>query len=177
MATLSLLITTMLGLKLTERSELEEIMDNLSVSGALIDQTLKELEVINKWLGGNQVTLTGLNELTKGHDITELHIADLGCGRGDMLKRVANWGRNQGIRLQLTGIDANPFIIDHARNNCSCYPEIEFQVANILDDSFQRKQFSINNKPVKCPFSLPFSFYPLSTTTFNFWIMQSGFLS
>jgi 2-polyprenyl-3-methyl-5-hydroxy-6-metoxy-1,4-benzoquinol methylase len=134
---------TMFWLKIGKRSEQEEIMDDLSVSGALIDQTLKELEVINKWLGGNQVTLTGLNELTKGHHITDLHIADLGCGGGDMLKRVANWGRNQGIRLQLTGVDANPYIIDHARNNCSSYPEIEFQVANILDDSFQRKQFDV----------------------------------
>ncbi len=133
----------MLGVKIAERSELEEIMDDLSVSGAVIDQTLKELDTINKWLGGNQITLLGLEKLLMHYNQIELHIVDLGCGSGDMLKLVADWGRKKGVRLKLTGVDANPYIIDHARKNAYAYSEIEFKVANILDDSFQQQQFDV----------------------------------
>ncbi len=133
----------MFGLKIATRSELKEIMDDLSLSGKLMDQTLEELDTINKWLGGNQVTLSGLSRLLSYTDELEYHIIDLGCGSGDMLKLVANWGRKQRFKLKLTGVDANPYIIDHARKNAGSYPEIEFQVANILDESFHQQQFDV----------------------------------
>lgn len=47
------------------RSEDPEIMDDLDCNGPVVAQTLRELEFINKWLGGNGVTLTGLRQLTK----------------------------------------------------------------------------------------------------------------
>ena len=72
------------------RSYEEELMDDLDSSGAVIEQTLKELEVINRLLGGNQVTTNGLELLTKERNDT-IVIADLGCGGGDILKLVAKW--------------------------------------------------------------------------------------
>jgi hypothetical protein len=38
-------------------------MADLEASGEVIPQTLKELETINKWLGGNYVTTNGLDQL------------------------------------------------------------------------------------------------------------------
>ena len=38
----------------SKRSNDEEIMDDLNCAGHVLDQTLRELEIINKWLGGNQ---------------------------------------------------------------------------------------------------------------------------
>jgi len=136
-------IINMAGKKFSTRSTLEEIMDDLELSGTTVDQTLKELDSINKWLGGNQVTLMGLEKLLRNNSQPELHIVDLGCGSGDMLKLVADWARKQGVRLKLTGVDANAYIIGHARKNAHSYPEIEFQVANILDESFQQQQFDV----------------------------------
>jgi hypothetical protein len=48
---------------LKNRSYEEELMDDLEASGEVITQTLKELETINKWLGGNYVTTNGLDQL------------------------------------------------------------------------------------------------------------------
>ena len=39
------------------RSTDPEIMDDLLYAGSMMDQTLRELEIINRWLGGNAVTL------------------------------------------------------------------------------------------------------------------------
>ncbi len=52
-----------------QRSTQAELMDELTLGGEEMAQTLRELKFINHWLGGNQVTLRGLNRLleTTGH--------------------------------------------------------------------------------------------------------------
>jgi 2-polyprenyl-3-methyl-5-hydroxy-6-metoxy-1,4-benzoquinol methylase len=124
-----------------DRSQQIEIMDDLQCNGEVVHQTLRELEFINRWLGGNAVTLEGVAQLAKGYN--RLAIADLGCGGGDMLKMLAIWGRKNKVSLTLTGIDANPHIIEFAQNNCRDYPEINFEVMDIFSTEFQQKKYDI----------------------------------
>lgn len=124
-----------------ERSNETELMDDLQCSGEVIEQTLRELEVINKWLGGNNVTINGIEKLTAGRK--KLRIADVGCGGGDILKLIARWGRKNNIELDLTGIDANPNIIKFASDNCSSYPEIHFDAIDIFSDTFRQSDYDI----------------------------------
>ena len=126
----------------SKRSNEEEIMDDLSCSGDEIVQTLKELEIINKWLGGNNVTIKGLEQLNLKPG-GKIIIADLGCGGGDILKLIARWGRKKKLSLSLIGVDANPNIIEYAKNNCLEYSEIEFMCEDIFSDQFQNKEFDI----------------------------------
>lgn len=127
----------------THRSQQIEIMDDLECSGEVVDQTLRELEFINRWLGGNAVTLEGIRQLTKGHEKESWAIADLGCGGGDMLKLLANWGRKNNLTLILTGVDANAHIIDFARENCKSYPEISLETLDIFSPEFQQRKYDI----------------------------------
>lgn len=129
--------------RFAHRSQQEEIMDDLQCQGEVVHQTLRELEFINRWLGGNAVTLGGIEQLTRNHKNDTLVIADLGCGGGDMLKLLADWGRRNNRPLKLIGIDANPFIIDFARNNCKSYPEISFEALDILSNQFQQKKYDL----------------------------------
>ena len=124
------------------RSYEEELMDDLDSSGAVIEQTLKELEVINRLLGGNQVTINGLELLTKERNDT-IVIADLGCGGGDILKLVAKWATKKGKDIKMIGFDANPHIIEYAEKNCSAYDNISFEKADIFSDEFKKRQFDI----------------------------------
>lgn len=124
------------------RSDKEELMDDLNCSGDEIAQTLKELEVINKWLGGNNVTLKGLNQLNINSSNT-ISIADLGCGGGDMLKLIAHWGRKRNLNLKLTGVDANPNIIEYAVDNCKSYAEIHFLCEDIFSEEFNKRKYDI----------------------------------
>lgn len=136
--------TDMLNSRFAQRCDQSEIMDNLEFSGKEMDQALKELETINKWLGGNAVTLAGLSRLRKSMpDNRTISIADLGCGGGDMLKIIADWGRRHHIALELTGIDANEYIVEYARKQTSAYPEIKYLTANVFDPEFQKQQFDI----------------------------------
>ena len=127
------------------RSAAPEFMDDLHCSGPVVERTLHELDIINRTLGGNRITIDGVFRLIgdAGPDDPALHIADLGCGSGDMLRRIAIRARKLGIPMRLTGIDANPFIIDYARQKCADYPEIEFRVADVRSDDFGRERFDI----------------------------------
>lgn len=127
----------------SQRSETVEIMDDLNCSGAIVDQTLAELEFINKWLGGNSVTLNGLNRILNSCSSDSLKIADLGCGGGDMLMLVRDTLKKNNVKATLTGIDANPNIVAYAKKNAAAYAEINFKVLDVLSDQFRRESFDI----------------------------------
>jgi 2-polyprenyl-3-methyl-5-hydroxy-6-metoxy-1,4-benzoquinol methylase len=126
-----------------QRSYEEEIMDDLKASGPIIPQTLKELEIINQRLGGNYVTTNGLDQLISENPRKKLRIADLGCGGGDILKLVAKWAVKKGYDVELIGFDANPHIIDYAKENCIGLPEITFAIQDIFSDEFKSQKFDI----------------------------------
>src|SRR5688572_4540570 len=126
------------------RSNQMEIMDDLNCAGSVLDQTLHELEIINAWLGGNAITINALDNIVQDQpSIQELVIADLGCGSGDMLRIVYNWGKKKNIRLKLIGIDANPAVISFARKNLHLFPQIEFEVMDIFSSRFRQTSYDI----------------------------------
>lgn len=138
---------------LSKRSEEEEIMDDLHCHGEVVAQTLKELEFINSWLGGNQVTLNALNKFLQADQSSSkmpLKIADLGCGGGDMLKLIAKKARQKKIKVDLIGVDANPFIIDYAHKNTRAFPEIRYQQHDVLSDTFKKEKYDIVNCTLFC---------------------------
>jgi 2-polyprenyl-3-methyl-5-hydroxy-6-metoxy-1,4-benzoquinol methylase len=126
-----------------ERSSQKEIMDDLE-GAEETTQTLIELDIINRKLGGNKVTLSALNNIIKKNfKNQEVRIADLGCGGGDILKAIAIWGRKNNFRLKLTGIDANPNIIQFAKENTKEYSEINYDVVNIFSEDFKQQKFDL----------------------------------
>jgi 2-polyprenyl-3-methyl-5-hydroxy-6-metoxy-1,4-benzoquinol methylase len=130
-------------ISLTTRSNETEIMDNLECEGKVVDQTLRELEFINRWLGGNKITLSGISELLKRTNQREVTVADVGCGGGDMLKLIAAWSKKNQINSSLIGIDANPSIIQFARSNCKGVANLSFETQNVLSPEFEKKRYDI----------------------------------
>lgn len=129
----------------THRSEETEIMDDLFCSGHVVDQTLWELDKINRWLGGNHVSIEALgvllsNSKYKSETIT---IADLGCGSGEMLRLINRWMSRNNYPVFLTGIDANPYIIIYAKNHLKHLSNIELLATSIFSEEFKMRQFDI----------------------------------
>src|SRR6185503_7843316 len=94
-----------------------EIMDDLNCKGEIVNQTLRELEFINRTLGGNQITVTGIKSLINENAPAPLEIIDLGCGGGDMLTLLAKEFSKKNLKANFLGIDANANIIDYAKSN------------------------------------------------------------
>jgi 2-polyprenyl-3-methyl-5-hydroxy-6-metoxy-1,4-benzoquinol methylase len=86
---------------------------------------LKELDIINTWLGGHAVTIKGLKTLLNGSK-EPITLADIGCGGGDNLRKMALWLRKKKIKASLVGIDIKPDCIEFAKQQCKNFPEISF---------------------------------------------------
>ncbi len=121
---------------LSRRSTAVEIMDDLECSGPVVDQTLRELNTINKWLGGDQISVKAFIRAI-GNSQGPIKFMDLGCGGGDILIALAKWCRKHKKNVQFLGIDANNSIVEYARRNCEDYPEITFRCVNILEEEFE----------------------------------------
>jgi len=124
------------------RSSTIEIMDNLACDGEVVFQTLRELDVINHWLGGNAVTISALTKcwkiIPKENCIT---IADLGCGSGEMLRIISKLAEKENRIVKLIGYDANAHIIDYARNHSKGISNISFESVNVFSQEFQDQKF------------------------------------
>ncbi len=128
----------------TYRSEETEIMDDLEMGGPLVISALDHLAAINKWLGGNQVTINGIKKLLKKYSKTdEITILDLGCGNGDMLRQVADFGRKSGYNFKLIGIDANPVTVAYAKSLSGDYPEISYDQQDVFSEEFKEVKYEI----------------------------------
>ena len=126
------------------RSDKTEIMDDFSIDGPVLHDTLDKLSTINKWLGGTKVTINGLKKLLKEHPKQrELTIVDLGCGDGDMLRKTADFAMNNGYTCKLIGIDANEHSLQYARDLSKDYPSISFLNYNIFSEKFKLMEYDI----------------------------------
>lgn len=119
-------------------------MDDFTMEGALLRDTLDKLGSINKWLGGNNIIINGLKQLLKNKPKTATYrIADLGCGHGDILRLIADFGRKNGYKFQLIGIDANKDAIGYAKDLSVNYPEINFVIEDVFSDNFKNTTYDI----------------------------------
>ncbi len=107
-------------------------MDDLSLEAVALQQALNEVTLVNRILGGHKVTLEGLNYFFKRFPQEQYTIVDMGCGDGASLRTVAQYCRKNEITVSLTGYDLNPVSIELARRKSVDYPEIQFQVQDIL---------------------------------------------
>lgn len=125
------------------RAQEEELMDDLDSKGEIISQTLKELETINTLLGGNHVTINGIERLLNRAKIRSFSIADLGCGGGDILRLIRRWSIRKNLKVELIGIDANPNIVKEAKASTPDSYEIKFESQNIFSSEFLSRSFDI----------------------------------
>jgi len=129
---------------MTYRSKEIEIMDDLDMSGDLLISTLDRIAQINTWLGGNKLTLQGVDALLRGKDKSKIYtILDLGCGNGDMLRALAEYGKENNYNFTLVGIDANATTIEYAKKLSLDYKEISFRQLDIFSEAFNELNFDI----------------------------------
>tara|TARA_A100000164_G_scaffold356425_1_gene366011 strand:- start:220 stop:894 length:675 start_codon:yes stop_codon:yes gene_type:complete len=121
-----------------------EIMDDFNIRGIVHRDTLDKIELVNRLLGGNKVTIAGLKKLLKNQPKDKMiRIIDLGCGNGDILRDIAMLGRKNNYSFKLIGIDANASAIEYARELSETYPEINFKKINIFSDDFKKQSYDI----------------------------------
>ncbi|MGY4384397.1 2-polyprenyl-3-methyl-5-hydroxy-6-metoxy-1,4-benzoquinol methylase [Pedobacter sp. UYP24] len=126
------------------RSDASEIMDDFSLEGEVLKDALNKIANINRFLGGNKVTIEGVELLIKGKSkAAEISILDIGCGNGDMLRALADYGLDKGFNFKLIGMDANQYTVNHATALSTNYPNVSFICADIFNELKQERYFDV----------------------------------
>jgi SAM-dependent methyltransferase len=107
---------------LKERSYEAELLDEEIIPHHAFAQMLREINLINTWLGGHKVTLQGLKAFHPFKITRPLHIAEIGSGGGDNLKVIYEWCQSKNIEVQLTGIDIRPECVAYAEEHTKDVP-------------------------------------------------------
>ena len=122
------------------RALIPELMDDPHLDEQRLQAALKDVTLVNKVLGGQQITLDGLKYFFKKFPQEHYSIVDLGCGDGFMLRKIAAYCRTKNIRISLLGLDLNAKSISLAKEKSQDFPEIQFKTQDILalnQDSFK----------------------------------------
>ena len=128
----------------SNRSSEMEIMDDFTMKGVMFRDTLDKLEIINRLLGGNKVTIEGLKKLLKNQSKNKvITIVDLGCGHGDILRDIAKFGRKNNYSFKLIGIDANLAAIEYAEELSKEYSELSFKAIDVFSEDFKKQSYDI----------------------------------
>lgn len=90
-----------------KRADLSEWMDEPCTYEEFRD-CLSDLAQVNRLTLAYRPTLQWLHALLR-RNAPAVHIVDVGCGGGDMLRQVEQWASKAGIAVKLTGIDLNPY--------------------------------------------------------------------
>lgn len=130
--------------KTKNRTDATEIMDDFGMEGEVLRDALDKIARINQLLGGNKLTLQGLKKLLTQADKSKTKIiVDIGCGNGDMIRTIADYGAENDYNFHLIGIDANAFTIKHAEQLSVHYPNITYQCIDIFDPLFAHLQCDV----------------------------------
>jgi ubiquinone/menaquinone biosynthesis C-methylase UbiE len=86
------------------RSTYREIMDDMSITDDRIDAALEELTVINRLLGGDRVSISGIARITGSAPTNRpLRILDCGAGGSDLVHAL----KALACPVQVTALDLN----------------------------------------------------------------------
>jgi 2-polyprenyl-3-methyl-5-hydroxy-6-metoxy-1,4-benzoquinol methylase len=118
-----------------------EMMDRNDIPPPDLFQNYRELHLVNLRLGGYRITLRGLAALTSNSKTCS--VLDIGCGGGDTLKKMAEWGREQKYNFSLTGIDTSESAIQYATANCKEYNEISFLRGDVFNHLVSGKKYDV----------------------------------
>ena len=134
----------MIGYTSKYRSAQDELMDDFEFGGDELNVLLNDLSWVNKWLGGNSITLSGIKSLIKTHSGKEpLRIVDFGCGDGEVLRLCAKVLEKRGVSYELIGLDANNNILKEAERRSLEYTNLKYLSINVLSDEMDGLEYDL----------------------------------
>ncbi len=121
----------------SKRSYQKELLDHDDIPFEDIRRNMDELNTINTWLGGHNITIAGLKKLVG--NTKKISICEIGCGGGDNLRAIRKWLTRRNIPATFIGIDINPFCIAVAEA-AFVDPGIDFIVSDYRSVGFENEK-------------------------------------
>ncbi len=132
---------------LSQRSRRAELMDTESVSFAEFHDCLHTLGIINTFTLAYRPTLRWFGRMMTGIGSEQpISVIDIGCGGGDMLRRIWELARKRHFDIELVGIDLNPWSRKSAEQITPKDSPIRFETADVFSlDPARRADFIVSS--------------------------------
>jgi len=134
---------------LSHRLHAPEMMDDFTIGDQQLERALEELRWVNRLLGGYVAVRDELKPLLRRRRGGRVRILDLGTGIADFPEAFVRWGDRADVEVSVSGVDANPFTVELARQRLSeRLPErlsqrIEVHAADALHTNNPDKSFDV----------------------------------
>ena len=115
------------------RSTEPEWMDEPDLDLADLARCLRDLATVNTLTLARPPTLGFLRRAARGRQ--RLSVLDVGFGQGDMLRRIARWGRRTGVQLDLAGVDLSPASAPAAKAATPAWMNIDYRTGDVFDEA------------------------------------------
>jgi len=120
----------------SRRNALTELMDSDATDFATFRDCLVDLAKVNRLTLAYRPTMRFFADLAKAgrlpHD-RAVSVVDVGSGFGDMLRKIDRWAARRRLRLDLTGVDLNPWSTRTAAAATAPDRPIRYVTANVFD--------------------------------------------
>ncbi len=104
----------------------KELLDAEGIDTIALHRNLYELGIINSWLGGHAISISGIKKVVQKINKPHVNIIDVGCGGGDNLRAISKHFFKSNTSVALTGVDLKQDCIDYAQKNSLNFPHINF---------------------------------------------------
>ncbi|MBI2999229.1 MAG: methyltransferase domain-containing protein [Deltaproteobacteria bacterium] len=107
-----------------KRSLAKELMDLPGNPPHVLEEDLRNLRTLNRYLGGYRTVLWGLERLLERKRSGNFSLLDAGTGGGDLPHAIVAWSRQRGLTVRVAAIEPNPLTVALARRQTLACPEI-----------------------------------------------------
>jgi SAM-dependent methyltransferase len=90
------------------RSQQKEMMDFPDNPKEVLDEDLRNLRTLNRYLGGHRSVLHGLDRLVGRGKLSRFSLLDVGTGSGDIPARITHWAQQHGIKASIVALEPEP---------------------------------------------------------------------
>ena len=129
-------------LDLTRRSTVSELMDSDDTDFETFRACLVDLAKVNRLTLAYRPTLQfleGLADVGRLPRDRAITVIDVGSGFGDMLRKIAHWAARRSFKVDLIGVDVNPWAARAANEATPPGRRIRFITANIFEYRLPRQ--------------------------------------
>lgn len=106
------------------RSHEKEMMDLPGQPQELLEDDLRNLRILNRYLGGTRGALRAIASLVAEKKLDGFSLLDIGTGSGDIAQAVLQWAQRSRLEARIVGLESEPVTAATAARRSRLFPEI-----------------------------------------------------
>jgi len=118
----------------------DELMDDMQLSAHDLKLIYDDINRANSFLGGTNGLISAVTNLISKNPKNAYSLIDVGCGDGEMLRKLCLYFRSKNLEVSLIGMDLNEKAIALAEASSKDFPEISYSVLDVLSEDITALQ-------------------------------------